>query len=374
MGFLLRLADTQSQFLSFEMQEIFDYLAEIGVIALLFRVGLESNFRGLVRQMRQASIIWMGNVFLSGSLAVAVAKYVMGLSLVQSLFIGVALTATSVGVSVSVWRDSGALSSPTGELLVDVAEMDDISGIMLMVLLLSLAPALEGGFGLSLIKSGAVTLGILLLKLTGFGIMCLAFSVYVEPRITDYFRALRRPVEPTLLITGFAIIIAALAGLLGFSFALGAFFAGLAFSRDPKAVRLDGSFEVIYDLFTPFFFIGIGLRVAPHSLLPALGPGALLLAVAVLGKILGTGIPSLLVTGWIETILLSVSMIPRAEIAMIIMQRGHELGEWAVPDRIFGAMVMVSLASCLLSPLFLKNMLKRWPQTSFPRHGGESRS
>ncbi len=373
MGFLLRLADTQSQFLSPEMQEIFDYLAEIGVIALLFRVGLESNFRGLIRQMRQASVIWMGNVFISGSLAVAAAKYFMGLNLVQCLFIGAALTATSVGVSVGVWRESGALSSSTGELLIDVAEMDDISGIMLMVFLLSLAPAWGGGFGPSLIKSGAMTLGILLLKLIGFGIMCLVFSVYFEPRITEYFRALKRPAEPTLLITGFAIIIAASAGLLGFSFALGAFFAGLAFSRDPKAVRLDSSFEVIYDLFTPFFFMGIGLSVAPHSLLPALGPGALLLVVAVAGKILGTGLPSLLVTGWFETVLLSVSMIPRAEIAMIIMQRGHELGDWAVPDRVLGAMVMVSLATCLLSPLLLKSLLKRRFQTSFPRHGEESR-
>jgi len=369
MGVLLRLADTQSQLLSLEMQKIFDYLAEIGVIALLFRVGLESNFRGLIKQIRQASIIWVGNVFLSGSLAAVAAKYVMGLSLVQSLFIGVALTATSVGVSVSVWREAGALSSPTGELLVDVAELDDISGIMLMVLLLSLTPALGGGFGPSLIKSGVMTLGLLLLKLIGFGILCLVFSVYIEPHVTEYFRALKRPMEPTLLITGFAIIIAALAGLLGFSFALGAFFAGLAFSRDPRAVRLDSSFEVIYDLFTPFFFIGIGLRIVPNSLLPALGPGTLLLAVAVLGKVLGTGLPSVLVTGWLETILLSVSMIPRAEIAMIIMQRGHELGEWAVPDRVFGAMVMVSLASCLISPMVLKRLFKRWPQIALARHG-----
>jgi Kef-type K+ transport system membrane component KefB len=362
LGFLIRFADTRLRFLSLGSQDVLELLAEIGVIALLFRVGLESNIRGLIKQMRPAGIIWTGNIVLSGALAVAAARYVIGLTLVQSLFIGVALTATSVGVSVSIWREAGAISSPTGELMVDVAGMDDVSGIMLMVLLLAAAPSLQKGFDLSVVESAALTLGILLLKLLVFGILCLVFSVYIEPHVTEYFRSMKGPAEPTLLITGIGIIIAALAGLMGFSLALGAFFAGLVFSRDPEAVKLDSSFEVIYDLFTPFFFIGIGLRVTPESLLPALGPGGILLAVAVIGKILGNGIPSLLVTGWVDSILLSMSMIPRAEIAMIIMQRGHELGDWAVPDLVFGAMVIVSLASCLLSPLLLKRLLKKWPQ------------
>jgi Kef-type K+ transport system membrane component KefB len=174
-------------------------------------------------------------------------------------------------------------------------------------------------------------------------------------------------VEPTLLITGFGIIIAALAGLLGFSFALGAFFAGLAFSRDPQAVRLDSSFEFVYELFTPFFFIGIGLHIVPSSIGPALAPGALLFIAAVAGKILGTGIPSLWFAGWKESLLLGVSMVPRAEIAMVIIQKGHDLGGWAMPEIAFGSMILVALMSCLVSPLILRNLMKRWPQAVHSR-------
>lgn len=362
LGFLFRWADPHSNYLSREVIGTFDYLAEIGVIALLFRVGLESNLRGLLSQIRKAGVIGTSNVLLSGVLGFATAKMMMGWDLVPSLFIGAALTATSVGVSVTIWRDAGALSSATGELLVDVAEMDDISGIMLMALLVSLAPSLRGGFTLAVFNSGAAALGILLLKLLGFGLVCLIFSLFIEPSITRSFRALKRPVEPTLLITGFGIIIAALAGFLGFSFALGAFFAGLAFSRDPQAVRLDSSFEFIYELFTPFFFIGIGLHVLPASIGPALAPGALLLIAAAAGKILGTGIPSLWFAGWKESLLLGVSMVPRAEIAMVIIQKGHDLGGWAMPEAAFGSMILVALMSCLLSPLILRNLMKRWPQ------------
>ena len=250
------------------------------------------------------------------------------------------------------------------EELLDVAEMDDISGIMLMALLVSLAPDLVAGFTLSVLKAGAETLVFLLGKLMGFAAFCIVFSLYIEPRIKGYFQALKRPVEPMLLITGFGVIIAALAGLLGFSFALGAFFAGLAFSRDPEAVKLDSSFEAIYDLFTPFFFIGIGLQIVPASLPSALGPGALLLAAAVVGKVLGTGIPSLLYMGWRESTLLSVSMVPRAEIALVILLKGRELGDWAVPDTAFGAMVLITLFSSLLSPLALRDLLRRWPQAA----------
>ncbi|MGB3862948.1 MAG: hypothetical protein WBE11_15060 [Candidatus Aminicenantaceae bacterium] len=75
---------------------------------------------------------------------------------------------------------------------------------------------------------------------------------------------------------------------------------------------------------------------------------------AIIGKLIGNGLPSLFIMGWTSALLLSVSMVPRAEIAMLVMQRGRDLGDWAVPDHVFGAMVIVSLATCLFFPLALK--------------------
>ncbi|MGD2245269.1 MAG: cation:proton antiporter [Candidatus Aminicenantes bacterium] len=362
LGLLINLVDTQTKFISDDIQTIFEFLANLGIIVLLFRVGLESNLKGLVNQIRHASLIWTGNIIFSGILGFVVAKTLLGLGLIPSLFIGAALTATSVGVSISVWREEKMIRTKPGELLLDVAEMDDISGIILMALLLSVAPLLKEGLQTSLGDILSKTAGILFFKLILFGLLCFLFSKYIEKHITNFFSKLKRSPDPMLMVAGFGIIIAAVAGLLGFSLAMGAFFAGLVFSRDPKAVKLDSSFGVLYDLFVPFFFIGIGLNFGMNGLKSALGLGAVLFVIAVVGKLIGNGVLTLRSTGWKSAVLISVSMVPRAEIAMIITQRGHQLGNWAVSNEVFSAMVLVSLGTCVLSPVVLRPFIKRWAQ------------
>jgi Kef-type K+ transport system membrane component KefB len=112
-------------------------------------------------------------------------------------------------------------------------------------------------------------------------------------------------------------------------------------------------------LFTPFFFVGIGLHIDPAMLTPALGLGAPLLDVAVLGKIVGTSLPALFTTGGSSALLLGVSMVPRAEIAMVIMQRGLMLGDWAVPARVFAAMALVSAVTCMFTPFVVHTLLRK---------------
>ena len=114
----------------------------------------------------------MGDVLLSGGLGYAVCYFVLGWKFIPSLFVAAALTATSVGISVGVWQNAGALKSPTGELLIDVAELDDISGIVLMALLFALAPVLKNDTAASLWPMVAETGGFILLKLLVFGAFC----------------------------------------------------------------------------------------------------------------------------------------------------------------------------------------------------------
>ncbi len=360
LGLLVKMADAQMGFLSEDSKTIFEFLANIGIIVLLFRVGLESNLRGLLRQIRHACLIWTGNIVFSGFLGFIVSQYLLKLGLITSLFIGVALTATSVGVSISVWQEEGMIKTKTGELLLDVAEMDDISGIILMAVLLSIAPVLMKAGTASMGEILGKKLGIIFLKLLLFGVLCFLFSQYVEKPVTNFFGKLKKSPDPMLMVAGFGIIIAAVAGLLGFSLAMGAFFAGIVFSRDPKAVKLDSSFGALYDLFVPFFFIGIGLNVGMKGLTSGLGLGVILLTVAVVGKLIGNGVLSLKITGWMRAVLLSVSMVPRAEIAMVIMQRGYQFGDWAVSEEVYSSMVFVSLGTCVLAPVVLRLLLKYW--------------
>jgi Kef-type K+ transport system membrane component KefB len=367
LGFLLRVADLEWEFLSPGVREGFDFLAKIGLVTLLFRVGLESDLAGLVREFPRAALVWVGDVTLSGSLAYLAASELLGLPLIPSLFVGVAFSATSVAVSITPWREANALRTHTGELVLDVAELDDISGITLMAMLFAVVPILKGGLEASLLPALGRSAGLLLAEAVGFGALCVFFSRYIEQPMTSFFERIEPPPDPMLMVAGTGFIIAALARWMGFSLAIGALFAGLVFSRDPEAVKLDASFGTLDELFTPFFFIGVGLNVEPAALHSALGISGLLLAAAVAGKLLGAGTPGLLVRGWTGGSLIGVSMVPRAEIAMVIMEHGRSLGAWAVPPHVYAAAVVVSALTCILSPLALRFLLGRWPQAAARR-------
>jgi Kef-type K+ transport system membrane component KefB len=360
LGIIIRMVDSKAGFLTGEFLGVFDFLAEVGVIFLLFRVGLESNLSGLRRQLKRASIIWLVNIVFSGILGYVIAYLVFGLTLIQSLFIAIALTATSVAISVGVWHEARAIKSRTGQLLVDIAEMDDISGIFLMTILFSIAPVLKESAQVSLLPTISVLAGISLAKFIGFSTACIAFSRFAEQHLTGFFKRLLPIPGQTVALAGFALIIAALAGLIGFSMAIGAFFAGLVFSRDPQAIKLETPFSVLHDFIAPFFFINIGLLIDP-STLNAMAPMLpVLLGIAILGKVVGTSGPALLTSNWTTALLLGVSMVPRAEITMVIMHRGLNLGEWAVPKEVFSSMALMSLITAIIVPILLHIMLKRW--------------
>ncbi|MBW2031690.1 MAG: cation:proton antiporter, partial [Deltaproteobacteria bacterium] len=335
LGFLIHVSHRMWDVLFSETVRLFEILALFGIICLLFRVGIESNIKGLWAQLRSASLLWFSNIIFSGALGFGVTYHLLHLPLVPSLFVGTALTATSISVPVAVWDETGAMRTPTGELLLDVAEMDDISGVVLMALILTIAPVLEMGNGADLVGPLAKNMVWFFVKAMGFGAFCFLFSCYAEKPITDFFRRTEEAPAPMLMVAAVGFLIASLAELLGFSLAIGAFFAGLTFSRNPDTVKMEPSFAAIYDFFTPFFFIGVGLTIDPNMLVDSAYLGLLVLGAAVVGKMLGTMLPALYKRGVLTATVLGISMVPRAEIAMVIMKRGRELGEWAVPSSHF---------------------------------------
>jgi len=360
LGFSLRIADHQFGLFNSGFQEVFAFLGKFGLVTLLFRIGLESKIELLLGQLRRASMVWLGNIFISGLLGFIAAFYLLGLNLTTSLIIATALTATSVGISLSVWENRNALKSANGSMLVDVAELDDICAVVLMALLFAVVPALkesqQPSVGPILVRISCI----FLLKLLGFGAFCCLFSRFLEHRLTEYFRNFERPPDPMLTMVGMGLIIAALAGLIGFSLAIGAFFAGLLFSRDPQAVKMETSFLPVYELFSPFFFISIGMDMNLNGLGAATEMGAALLIAAILGKLVGAGAPLFLMKGWTSALLIGVSMVPRAEIAMVVMQRGFNHGY--ISSQVFTGMVMVCAATSLLPPIAVRSLLRRWPQ------------
>ncbi len=358
-GLSLRLLDDRTGALGRQGTEVVDFLATIGIITLLFRIGLESKPHELLGRLRAASTIWIGNVTIGAAAGYAAARYLLGLEMVPSLVVATAMTATSVGIPAAIWRESGRLDRGDGELFLDTAELDDISGVMFMAILFSALAVIHRAGEADVGKTVATELGVFLGTFAAFAAGCFLFARYVEKRFTGFFRRFVSRPALMLVVTGTAVGIAALAGLLGLSLAIGALLAGLAFSRDPQSVRVDASFTPVHDLFTPFFFIGIGLQVAPGSLGAAAGAGAVLLAAAVVGKMAGTTAPALRYTDGLGAAAIGVSMVPRAEITMLIMRKGRELGDWAVPPAPYAGMVLVCAATCIALPPVLRRLLKK---------------
>jgi Kef-type K+ transport system membrane component KefB len=356
LGLALNLADRRWELLDPVSHEVLAFFGDIGVVMLLFRVGLTADLPKLRAQLGRASVIWFWTVLLSGALGFIVSSWLLGFALVPSLLIATALTATSVGVAVGLWHEAGALHSDLGALLIDVAELDDISAVVTMALVLTLAPIIAAGTNGALLGAAAAAIGWFLIKGFLFAAGCILFSRFAEKRLTKALERLERAPDPMLSVAGIGMIVAALAAILGFSLAIGAFFAGLVFSRDPRAVRMETSYETLYELFAPFFFLAIGLALEPSVLGAALLPGALLLVVAVIGKVAGAALP-LPSLSRSDGVLLGLSMVPRAEIALIIVQRGQQLGDWALPPEAFAATTLIVMATCLGTPPLLRPML-----------------
>lgn len=358
LGFLIRALDSVVPILSRPLLSFLDVLGKIGVIVLLFRIGLESDLMGLVGKLRSAALIWIASILGSGFAGFAAAYWILSHGLLPSLFVGIALTATSVGVSLGVWTETGRHNTPTGELLLDVVELDDISGVIMMAILFGLSPMLAGGSasgigGAEILSAG----GVVLLKLVGFLLLCYLFIKYLERPFTRFISRAGRGPLAMLTMVGVTFVISALAGFLGFSVAIGAFFAGIIFSQDREAVRLEGSFENLYHFFMPFFFIWIGISISPSAMDGTVGIGTVLLLAAVAGKFFFSWLPALPVASPKESVLVGVSMIPRAEVSMIIMQHGLRNEAIGIGEELFGGMLLVVLATCLLVPLLLRRLM-----------------
>lgn len=362
LGTGIRFVDSKFGFLSGDAYAILNFLGSIGIIALLFRVGLESNLKKLIERFRSASLIWASNLSISWLLGYLAAYYLLEFGLITSLITATALSATSVGVPVGAWQEYNALDSDDGRLMIDVAEMDDISAIFLMALLFSVIPAIEYNDTAILMNNIFTNTGIFIFKFLSLAAFCYLFATKIESHLTGYLTSFKQSTELMLVTFAIASLIAALAGLIGFSIAIGAFFAGLVFSRDPNSVNIDASFTSLYKFFTPFFFIGIGLSFNPDSTSVGIVMGVVLILAAVLGKVIGAGVPAYFTSGTTGALLLGVSMVPRAEICMIIMQKGLELGDRAVPDNLFSGMVLVSVVTCLISIFFIKILLRKKKQ------------
>jgi len=332
-------------------------LSEAGLVMMLFQAGLDANLADFRRQLPAAVVIWLSDVLVSAVAGFACAT-LLGFDFLTALFITVAFTATSVGVSVALWGQAGLLSSPQGSLLLEIAELDDISTILLLSLLLAFTVGGQGQPDLTAASSVSSVWHLLTLLGWMFGFIAVAygFGRYLEPGLTQWIRRRQQLHDTLLWVVAVSLLFAVLAELAGLSLAIGAFLAGLAFSSD-KAVQTEKkSARFLTELLSPFFFFGLGTLVDWPMLSEAGWPALWLLLAAIAGKFFGNYLPVRQRFGHSTALTIGVSMAPRSEVAMIVMQKGLSYG---LDPKAFLAMLVVVLGSVMFSALSVPLLLKR---------------
>jgi Kef-type K+ transport system membrane component KefB len=333
--------------------EVISVLAELGVIILLFEIGLESDLRELQKVGVRASIVAVVGVvapFVAGTIGLIL---IFGMPTIPAVFAGAALTATSIGITSKVLSELGQLKSTEGQIIVGAAVIDDVLGIVVLAVVASLA------------KTGDVdvlNLVYLMISATAF----LLGSIFLGKFFNKSFMAIAEKLQtrgklviPALI---FAFSMAFLANAIHLEAILGAFAAGLVLDETDKRKELDQQVIPIADILVPIFFVSVGARVDLSVLNPAnadnrqgLIIATFLIVVAIIGKV---------ITGWaifgqekINRLAIGIGMIPRGEVGLVFAGIGAASGVLDKPLQ--AAIIIMVILTTFVAPPLLRFAFKQ---------------
>jgi len=340
-------------------------LAEIGVLVLLFDVGLEADLRALVRVGPSAALVAAIGVITPFALGWGVARWLLpGDPPLAHVFVGATLTATSVGITARVLKDLGSLHSREGQIVLGAAVLDDVLGLVVLAVVSGLvAAAAAGGPGLS---------GLAVTWIVLKAIIFLGITVGLGHRLSGPIvrLAARTGQHGILLVFGLAICfaLAFVAERIGLAGIVGAFTAGLLLDPYGEGVRARDEEETLSELlhplsslFVPLFFVLMGIQVDVASLVTreSVGFGVVLVLVAVAGKLVCAGG---VVGRGINRLAVGIAMVPRGEVGLVFAGIGAALvleGRPLLPQATFSALVLMVVATTLLAPIGLRWALRR---------------
>ena len=343
-----------------DLHETVSQLAELGVVLLMFIVGLEVNVKELAKVGVLAGI---------AGFAGAIAPVVLGVPLVllfgyawqPALFAGVTLAATSVSISAQVLLELGVLRTKVGNALLATALIDDV----IAILLVSLAVAVSGSEGAASVEVGALVA--IILRMAGYLVGAFLLAWFVLPRVMNWLE--KKPsIQQSHGIAAIALLLALLFGWSAETFGgvaaiTGAFIAGVGFSRTRDDVKHEieqASSSIAYAFLVPVFFVNVGLqtdlRTFPLDALPLAG---LMLIVALISKVGGCGLGARL-GGFTsrESLQLGVCMISRGEVGLIIASLGLSSGVFDVGHPLFASLFLVILLTTVVTPILVRQVFR----------------
>ena len=324
-------------------------LAQLGLLILLFEIGLATDLRALTRVGGTATVIAVVGVALPFAFGYA-ALSAMGVSRLAAVVCAASLTATSIGVSTRVLAELGFLQTEEGRVVLGTAVLDDIIGLVILSVIGSFAAGVA-----------ITTAGVARTSVVAFGFVAVAIIVgsFVVPPLFHAAKRLRSPTTIAVMGLAFAFSLAALAGLLGSAIIVGGFVAGVLLNRIDQCDDVQRSAGAMGTLLTPIFFASVGASVdlralaQPRTMLITL----VLLVAGAVGKLIAAYVPV-----WFKgnKALVGTAILPRGEVELIVAQTGLAIG--ALDAGLFGAITLMVLLTTLLSPPLIQAVAKRDPR------------
>jgi Kef-type K+ transport system membrane component KefB len=337
--------------------EPFRLLAEIGIILLLFEVGLETDLQRLVRAGPKAVVVAVSGFVLPFLLGSSASFYLFDLSALVSLFIGGTLTATSIGITIRILSDLNRHRAYEGQIVLGAAVIDDLLGVFLLAVLYELA--VSGS--VSLVNSGKV-----ILYVGSFFLAAPVVAKMLSPVFRRYHDYSDLPGMIPIMLVSIVLIFAELAHQVGAPHLLGGFAAGIALSRrfflpfgatlsmDPAFTRsIHEQMTPIIRLFTPIFFVMVGLSLDlgavdwTSSWIWVFSLG--MAAIAIIAKLAG---PFLIRESNYMRIAIGMAMVPRGEVGLIFAELGRTAGVFDAS--VYAGLILVITYTTLAAPFWIK--------------------
>jgi len=322
--------------------ELLTTLSDLGVMFLLFRVGLEVKAAELMKVGASAMLVAIGGVVLPFFMGWGICA-LWGEPRIESIFTGAAMVATSVGITAQVLASRGLLDLRASRIILAAAVVDDVLGLVVLALVSAMAQGEVNYLDIALTGLGALA----------FTFFVARFGTRTVQKVLPKVQANMRLVESEFaLAMTLLFALSVLAQYAGVAAIIGAFLAGMALS-DTEMERVSDLSHGVAELLEPFFLVGIGLHfdMTAFSQRSTMLLAGTLLVAAVISKILGCGLAALPL-GRIDALRVGVGMVPRGEVGMVVAQIGLSLH--VVGQSTYGIIVFLSVMTTLIAPPLLK--------------------
>lgn len=337
--------------------EVISVLAELGVIILLFEIGLESDLQELIKVGPQAAIVAVVGVVAPFAAGTAGLMLLFGLSTIPAIFAGAALTATSIGITAKVLAELGKLTTKEGQIIIGAAVLDDVLGIIVLAVVASLAKTgeVEIVSTIWLIVSAAV-----------FLVGSIILGRFLSPVFETLVNNMKTRGQLLIVSVVFAFVLSYIAAVIQLEAILGAFAAGLILAETSKRGELEKQIVPIADLFVPIFFVCVGAKTDLSVLnptVPANREGLVIAAFLIVVAIIGKVITGFTVFGQdkLNRVAIGVGMIPRGEVGLVFAGVGSASG--ALSESTEAAIIMMVILTTFIAPPLLRFAFNQ-PQAS----------